>query len=114
MLFTEDLCGGRGERQLMREVQVNVAYRWFAGFGLTDRVPDTSNFLAEPTPSFHRYRRLQWTSTAPTRAKKPFKRDDRPRGFFYLDRRTVDAKHSLITDTHVTRTSVYDSEPYLI
>jgi hypothetical protein len=25
-------------------VQVNVAYRWFAGFRLTDRVPDASTF----------------------------------------------------------------------
>jgi hypothetical protein len=40
-------------------------------------------------------------------------RDDKPRGFFYLDRRTVDAKHSLITDTHVTRARMHDSQLYL-
>ncbi|KGW84964.1 hypothetical protein X896_6236 [Burkholderia pseudomallei ABCPW 1] len=28
----------------MREVQVNVAYRWFARFRLTDKVPDASTF----------------------------------------------------------------------
>ena len=26
----------------MRDIQVNVAYRWFLGFGLTDKVPDAS------------------------------------------------------------------------
>ncbi|WP_061790764.1 IS1182 family transposase, partial [Herbaspirillum rubrisubalbicans] len=40
-------------------------------------------------------------------------RDDKPKGFFYLDHRTVDAKHSIITDTHVTPASVHDSQPYL-
>jgi transposase len=28
----------------MREIQVNVAYRWFLGFDLTDKVPDPSVF----------------------------------------------------------------------
>lgn len=32
--------GIRSERQLEREIQTNVAYRWFLGLGLTDRVPD--------------------------------------------------------------------------
>jgi len=36
------LFGIRSERQLMREVQVNVAYRWFLGLRLTDKVPDAS------------------------------------------------------------------------
>ncbi|AIO50311.1 transposase DDE domain protein [Burkholderia mallei] len=40
-------------------------------------------------------------------------RDDKPKGFFYLDHRTVDAKHAIITDTHVTPASVHDSQPYL-
>ena len=34
----------RSERQLVREVQVNVAYRWFLGLGLTDKVIDASTF----------------------------------------------------------------------
>ncbi|AIS28497.1 hypothetical protein BM44_2847 [Burkholderia mallei NCTC 10247] len=33
LLFIGYLFGVRSERQLMREVQVNVAYRWFAGSG---------------------------------------------------------------------------------
>lgn len=44
MLFLGYLFGIRSERQLMREVQVNVAYRWFIGFGLTDKIPDASTF----------------------------------------------------------------------
>ena len=40
-------------------------------------------------------------------------RDDKPTGFFYLDHRTVDARYSIITDTHVTPASVHDSQPYL-
>ncbi|KGD07847.1 hypothetical protein DO70_538 [Burkholderia pseudomallei] len=39
LLFIGYLFGVRSERQLMREVQVNVAYRWFARFRLTDKVP---------------------------------------------------------------------------
>lgn len=44
LLFIGYLFGVRSERQLMREVEVNVAYRWFAGFRLTDNVPDASTF----------------------------------------------------------------------
>ncbi|OAN52814.1 hypothetical protein A6A05_10615 [Magnetospirillum moscoviense] len=36
------LFGMRSERQLMREIQVNVAYRWFLGLRLTDKVADAS------------------------------------------------------------------------
>jgi transposase len=42
LLFIGYLFGVRSERQLIREVQVNVAYRWFLGLGLTDKVPDAS------------------------------------------------------------------------
>jgi transposase len=44
LLFIGYLYGVRSERQLMREVQVNVAYRWFAGFGLVEKLPDASTF----------------------------------------------------------------------
>jgi hypothetical protein len=40
-------------------------------------------------------------------------RDGKPKGFFYLDHRTVDSKHALITDAHVTPGNVHDSVPYL-
>ncbi|HBN50956.1 MAG TPA: IS5/IS1182 family transposase, partial [Thalassospira sp.] len=36
------LFGIRSERQLMREIEVNVAYRWFLQLRLTDKVPDAS------------------------------------------------------------------------
>ena len=34
----------RSERALCREVQVNLAYRWFCGLGIEDRIPDHSAF----------------------------------------------------------------------
>lgn len=42
MMFIGYLYGIRSERQLEQEVQLNNAYRWFVGLGLTDRVPDHS------------------------------------------------------------------------
>jgi transposase len=44
MLFIGYLFGVRSERQLVKEVQVDVAYRWFLGMSLTDKVPDASTF----------------------------------------------------------------------
>ena len=44
MLLVGYLFGVRSERQLVREVQVNVAYRWFLGLNLTDKIPDASTF----------------------------------------------------------------------
>jgi len=55
MLFIGYLFGVRSERQLVREVQVNVAYRWFLGLSLTDKVPDASTF------SQNRRRRFEGT-----------------------------------------------------
>lgn len=40
MIFLGYFYGIRSERQLEREIQTNVAYRWFLGLGLTDKVPD--------------------------------------------------------------------------
>ena len=37
------LLGIVHDRRLMREAQVNLAIRWFAGFGLGDRLPDHSS-----------------------------------------------------------------------
>jgi transposase len=44
MLFLGYLFDVRSERQLVREIQVNVAYRWFIGYSLTDKIPDASTF----------------------------------------------------------------------
>ena len=40
-------------------------------------------------------------------------RDGKPKGFFYLDHRSVDGKYNIITDTYVTAGNVHDSIPYL-
>ena len=42
MLFIGYFYGIRSERQLVREIQVNVAYRWFLKYDLTDKIPDAS------------------------------------------------------------------------
>ena len=55
MLFIGYLFGIRSERQLVKEVEVNVAYRWFLGLGLTDIIPDHS------TISKNRSRRFKGT-----------------------------------------------------
>tara|TARA_R110002094_G_C4904393_1_gene210505 strand:+ start:55 stop:1419 length:1365 start_codon:yes stop_codon:yes gene_type:complete len=192
-LFVGYLFGIRSERQLMREIEVNVAYRWFIGLRLTDRVFDASAFsqnrrrrfdgtdvaqrifdhIVEQaiarglvggevlyTDSTHlkanankgRYdkemvaksRAAYWgdldAAIATDRAahgKKPLKprdrqppvketkisradpdagymvRDGKPKGFFYLDHRTVDGRCAIITDTFVTPANVHDSIPYL-
>ena len=44
MLFVGYLFGVRSERRLVKEIEVNVAYRWFVGLRLTDPVPDASTF----------------------------------------------------------------------
>jgi transposase len=194
LLLLGFLYGVRSERQLMREVEVNVAYRWFLGLKLRDKVPDASTLsqnrrrrfsestiyqeifdeivelavkrgLASGTvlytDSTHlkananknkydvaevkvkpvEYLRALDTAIDEDRAehgKKPLKgkpapdpetkeikvsrtdpdsgymvRDGKPKGFFYLDHRTVDGRHAIITDTHVTPANVHDSVPYL-
>lgn len=42
ILFIGYLYGIRSERQLMREIEVNIAYRWFLGYSLTEKVPSHS------------------------------------------------------------------------
>lgn len=196
LLFIGYLYGVRSERQLMREVQVNVAYRWFAGFSLTDKVPDASTFSQNRRRRFREISvyqgifdeivrqaiahklvggRVLYTDSTHLKAsankkrfeiqqvertpaaylaeldaavdadrtskgKQPLKRDadkggspptvetkvsrtdpdsgymtreGKPQGFFYLDHRTVDGKHAIITDTYVTAGNVHDSQPYL-
>ncbi|MBT2286066.1 IS1182 family transposase [Paenibacillus polymyxa] len=56
MIFLGYFYGIRSERQLEREVQTNLAYRWFLGLGLTDKVPDHS------TISWNRRTRFKNTS----------------------------------------------------
>lgn len=55
MLFIGYLFGIRSERQLVRDIEVNVAYRWFLHLNLTDVVPHHS------TISQNRRRRFDGT-----------------------------------------------------
>jgi hypothetical protein len=57
-LFLGYLFGIRSERQLVREIEMNVAYRWFLGLRLTDQVFDAS------TLSQNRRRRYQDSTVA--------------------------------------------------
>lgn len=193
LLFLGYLFGVRSERQLIRDVQVNVAYRWFLGLNLTDKVPDASTLSQNRirrfndsdiyqqifdeivvqamrrklvgghtlyTDSTHlkananKNKHLKVTATAERQAymdeldkavaedrrahgKKPLAppskppqereikqsttdsesgymvRDQKPKGFFYLDHRTVDSRCNIITDVHVTAGNVHDAVPYL-
>ena len=193
MLLVGYLFGVRSERQLVREVQVNVAYRWFLGLNLTDKIPDASTFSQNRRRRFnesgvyqqifdeivlqaiskrlvsgkhlftdsthlkanankHKKTKVQIAASrqdymdaldsaveedrlrhgkkplAPT-TKAPVTReinksttdpdsgymvrDEKPKGFFYLDHRTVDGKCNIVTDVHVTPGNIHDSVPYL-
>ena len=41
-MFVGYLYGIRSERQLEKEIKMNIAYRWFIGLKLSDRVPHHS------------------------------------------------------------------------
>ena len=193
MLFIGYMFGIRSEQQLIREIEVNVAYRWFLGFTLTDKIPHASTFSQNRrrrfndsavyqeifdeivlqaikrkmvdgrtlyTDSTHlkasankgKYdktqvlksvrdyvedlnrdiiedRRQHGKKALPSKEAvaetKEIKvsttdpesgylvREGKPKGFFYLDHRTVDGKCAIITDTFVTPGNVHDSQPYL-
>jgi len=63
--------------------------------------------------------RPETTKTKPTKVSDTdsdagyMVRDQKPEGFFYLDHRTVDGRHGLITDTYVTPGNIHDARPYL-
>src|SRR5260221_10015763 len=44
MLIIGYAVGRRSERLLCREVRVNLAYRWFCGMSIEDKIPDHSVF----------------------------------------------------------------------
>jgi len=187
------LFGIRSQRQLVREIEVNVAYRWFLRMKLTDGVFDASTLsqnrrrrfndtsvardifdhiveqairhgLVDGTVLYtdsthlkanankgrydlamieksrsdywadlgraidaeralHGQKRLKEKEREPqvkeTKVSRSdldsgyMVRDGKPKGFFYLDHRTVDGRHAIITDTHVTPANVHDSIVYL-
>ncbi|GGO84410.1 hypothetical protein GCM10011348_30600 [Marinobacterium nitratireducens] len=193
LLFLGYLYGVRSERQLMRDVQVNVAYRWFLGLNLTDKVPDASTLSQNRRRRFNEsevYQQIfdeivlqamrkklvsgqilytdsthlkananknKWIKARaasssrdylealdqaveedrlahgkkplPPRSSEPetrdikqsttdpdsgyMVRDGKPKGFFYLDHRTVDGRCNIITDVHLTPGIVHDRLSYL-
>lgn len=44
LLMLQALYGIRSMRQTLKEVEVNVAYRWFLGYGLQEKIPHFSTF----------------------------------------------------------------------
>ena len=52
-LFIGYLFGVRSERQLVREIEVNVAYRWFLQLKLTDNVFDASTLSQNRRRRYH-------------------------------------------------------------
>ena len=192
MLLIGYLFGIRSERRLEKEIEVNTAYRWFLGLGLTGKVPDhsvisrnrnerfagtgvyqeifdeivlqamerklidgttlytdsthlkananknkyekrlveqsTRSYLAELDADITKEREAHGKKPLKTKDNEPpeskeikssttdphsgfMHRDGKPKGFFYLDHRTVDSKHALITDAHVTPGNVHTRFP---
>ena len=195
MLFIGYFFGIRSERQLIKEIQVNIAYRWFLGYGLQDKIPHSSTIsqnrrrrfngsdvfremfddvvllalkkgyiegktlftdsthlkanankqkfnkkiVSKNTKSYledleksidldrkdHGKKPLRPKDPPPDSETKEIKesktdpdagfmhRDRKPQGFFYLDHRTTDNKHNMITDVFVTPANIYDSLVYM-
>ena len=193
MLFIGYLFGIRSERQLIRDIEVNVAYRWFLGFNLTDKVPShstishnrikrfkdsniyqeifdnivfqaiqkglvdgkilytdsthlkananknkfTKEIITQSTKEYFQQLEKDIDEDRIIHGKEPLKkreiiaeikeikvsttdpesgymvRDGKPKGFFYLDHRTVDGKANIITDVYVTPGNVNDVDPYV-
>jgi transposase len=196
MLFIGYLYGIRSERRLVEEVKVNMAYRWFLGYGLEDKIPDASVIWQNRRRRFKKTdipqqifdeivkqairhnlvdgkvlysdsthlkanaNKNKFTNQEITRStkayvaeldkavaldrenhkKKPLNdkdddnntpptknikvsttdpesgfmhRDRKPKGFYYLDHRTVDGKANIITDVYVTPGNVNDVDPYI-
>src|SRR4029077_9095606 len=53
MLIVGYVFAIRSERALCREVQLNLAYRWFCGLGIEDNIPDHSAFSRARNERFH-------------------------------------------------------------
>lgn len=197
MMLLGYLFGVPSERKLVKEIQVNVAYRWFLRMGLTEKVPDASTLSQNRIRRFNNSDvfqtifdhiveqalsrgmangRVLYTDSTHLKAdanprkavneqrpegvseyfdelnaaveadrkqhaKKPLPgvkktpesaaagkntkvsttdpesgfmhREGKPKGFFWLDHRTVDGKHGIIMDTHVIPGNVHDSQPFI-
>lgn len=53
MTLLQYLYGIRSERVLVEEIHHNMAYRWFLGFNITDKIPDHSIFAVNRIRRFN-------------------------------------------------------------
>lgn len=53
MVFIQYLFGIRSMRQTIKEIETNVAYRWFIGYGFTEKIPHFSTFGKNYVRRFH-------------------------------------------------------------
>ena len=78
------------------------------------RRPKTSGHSQKPLKPKDRQPAVKETKVSRTDPDAGYMvREGKPKGFFYLDHRTVDGRASIITDTYVTAANVHDSIPYL-
>ncbi|WP_423229840.1 IS1182 family transposase [Desnuesiella massiliensis] len=193
MLLIGYIFGIRSERRLVEEIEVNIAYRWFLGFSLSEKIPDHSTISKNRTKRFsesdvyqkifdkivgnsidiklvsgkilytdsthikanankNKFTNEEITASTkdylndlddavnksredhgqtPLKKKLPDKieknrkvsttdpdsgfmtRDGKPKGFFYLEHRTVDGRYNIILDSYVTPGNINDDEPYV-
>jgi len=52
IVFIQFLFGIRSMRQTIKEIEVNLAYRWFLGYGFTEQIPHFSTFGKNYTRRF--------------------------------------------------------------
>ena len=57
------LLGIVHDRRMLREAQVNLAIRWFVGYGLHEEAPRPSTMAAKPT--------MHWIRTGPPNGGRP-------------------------------------------
>ena len=81
MLILGYVLAIRSERLLCREVQVNLAYRWFCGLSIEDKIPDHSAFSRARNERFRTatssgacssgwLRRASWQTSSAARASR--------------------------------------------
>ncbi len=77
----------RSDRRLCQEVEMNLAYRWFCGLGLEDKVPDHSTFSVDrhgrsgnTSPRSMARMRRSTPSVRPRRCRRPIPRRRGRRG----------------------------------
>ncbi|MBC5895225.1 transposase, partial [Bacillus pumilus] len=53
MVLIQYLFGIRSMRQTIKEIETNVAYRWFIGYGFSEKIPHFSTFGKNYVRRFH-------------------------------------------------------------